>query len=486
METITSYPATPTTQISHLRHSATSRPKTQKPNPNPNQTQNQIHTQRQPPAQPATRMPPPETHQQEQSLYPQPLSAPASQESFITTRSEGSSVQPYFQSSSSNVSQLTNDTDPTSPIVPAPEQRYESRGIADSTVGRRATTPEGQVRSIGAYAEHTLASPMSVASPAASTTNGAKRTASGHVKNAPSQPATPLAATFADRMSRRESISSTGSRAGELAATLKSRLGYAMAKVQHGWEHKNIAEVEQLAAQKMSPNRHSMSHLDERQRPMSAGLSNGTARLSMYESYRPSMLDGTTSPPSKRRSGTYSSFLASPQQQPGPRTAWNNAPHLQPPADIRPGAPTIQQTYYSTAPPIHNAAQTAMSPPRTPVNGHHSSRTRPPTIRTGIEQAEAERDALQALFQLGSPRAAANNNNNDSSQHFVSASSAGAPQNHAAVGSQASSLQASPLRTEFPALMPMRRVTFARSESGGSSGGGEGSSSGVGEEAGEV
>ncbi|KAK1090827.1 hypothetical protein LTR48_007533 [Friedmanniomyces endolithicus] len=74
-----------------------------------------------------------------------------------------------------------------------------------------------------------------------------------------------------------------------------------------------------------------------------------------------------------------------------------------------------------------------MSPPRTPVNGHHSSRTRPPTIRTGTEQAEAERDALQALFQLGSPRAAATN----SSQHFVSASSAGAQQNHAAVGSQA-------------------------------------------------
>ncbi|KAK1021816.1 hypothetical protein LTR33_018364, partial [Friedmanniomyces endolithicus] len=163
---------------------------------------------------------------------------------------------------------------------------------------------------------------------------------------------------------------------------------------------------------------------------------------------------------------------------PPPRSAWNNAPHLQPPADIRPGAPsTHQQTYYSTAPPSHNPAQTAMSPPRTPVNGHHSSRTRPPTIRTGTEQAEAERDVLQALFQLGSPRAAATN----SSQHFVSASSAGAQQNHAAVGSQASSLQGSPLRTEFPVLMPMRRVTFARSESGGSSGVGEGSSSGMGE-----
>ncbi|KAK0288061.1 hypothetical protein LTR91_008521 [Friedmanniomyces endolithicus] len=486
METITSYPATPTTQISHLRHSATSRPKNQKPNPIPNQTQNQIHAPRHGPAQPAMRMPPPETHQQEQSLYPQPLSAPASQESFITTRSEGSSVQPFFQSSSSNVSQLTNDTDPTSPVVPAPEQRYEPRGIADSTVGRRATTPEGQVQSIGTYGEHALGSPMSVASPAASTTNRAKRTASGYVKNAPGQPSTPLAATFADRMSRRESISSTGSRAGELAATLKSRLGYAMAKVQHGWEHKNLAEVEQLAAQKMSPNRHSMSHLDDRQRPMSAGLSNGTARLSMYESYRPSMLDGTTSPPSKRRSGTYSSFLASPQQQPGPRTAWNNAPHLQPPADIRPGgAPTSQQPYYFTAPPSHNSAQTAMSPPRTPVNSHpHSSRTRPPTIRTGTEQAEAERDALQALFQLGSPRAASNHNNsNNSLQHFVSASasSAGAPQSHAAMGSQASSVQASPMRMEFPAMMPMRRVTFARSESGGSSGEGEGSSSRLGE-----
>ncbi|KAK4955849.1 hypothetical protein LTR10_006788 [Elasticomyces elasticus] len=380
METISAYHATPNTQISHMRHSAAARPS--KSNP----------------AQQETR-----SMQAPETTYSQPLSAPASQESFISTRSDASSVQPPLQSSNSNLSQLTNYTDPTSPA----KQQYEQRN-GTATSQRRAITPEGQQDAVS-RADYALASPMSVVSPAA---NGAKRTASGHVKNAPSLPSTPLAATFADRMARRESISSTGSRAGEMAATLKTRLGYAMAKVQHGWEHKTIAEVEQLATQKMSsPNRHSMSHVDYSHRP--------------------------------RRSGNYSNFMASPQQ---PRPAWSNAPHLQPPADIRPGTSSTQRMYY-LAPSGQTSAQNlqnAMSPPRTPVNGHSSRR--PTTIRTDIQIQEAESEALQALFQLGSPHT----------------SQISRQQNNA---SQASSSQASPQRTEYPTP---RRVTFARSESGSS------------------
>ncbi|KAK4900235.1 hypothetical protein LTR27_002459 [Elasticomyces elasticus] len=413
METISAYPATPNTQISHMRHSSAARPS--KSNP----------------AQQETR-----SMQAPETTYLQPLSAPASQKSFISTRSDASSVQPPLQTSNNNLSQLTNYTDPTSPA----KQQHEQRNGTAPASQRRAITPEEQQDAVS-RADYALASPMSVVSPA---TNGAKRTASGHVKNAPSLPSTPLAATFADRISRRESISSTGSRAGELAATLKTRLGYAMAKVQHGWEHKTIAEVEQLATQKMSsPNRHSMSHVDYSHRPVSAGLSNGTARLSMYESYGPPMMDDTTSPPSKRRSGNYSNFMASPQQ---PRPAWSNAPHLQPPADIRPGTSSTQQMYYS-APSSQTSAQhlqNAMSPPRTPLNGHSSRR--PTTIRTDIQIQEAESEALQALFQLGSPHT----------------SQISRQQNNA---SQASSSQASPQRTEYPTP---RRVTFARSESGSS------------------
>ncbi|KAK5121610.1 hypothetical protein LTR85_004782 [Meristemomyces frigidus] len=408
-----SYPATPQTQTSHLRQSLKSHPAIAQ------QTRN------------LGAMQPADVQQP-------PLSTPASQESFVSVQSQGSSVAPPLQSSSSNLSQLTNYTDPTSPVSSAPKRGLEQAYTSAPANTRRLRTPENDLQNAQLNGEYAFASPMSVTSPVA---NAAKRTASGQVKNAPSLPSTPMAATLNGRRPRAESISSTGSRAGELAQTLKTRLGYAMAKVQNGWEHKSIAEVEQLAAHKMSPNRHGMSHVDYSQRPVSAGLSNGTARLSMYELQSQGALDGTTSPPSKRRSGTYTSFMTSPRQ---PGSGFGVAPNLQPPADIRPT--TGQRQYYSAAPSSQNSNysnyNTAMSPPRTPINGQSR---RPPTLRTDTQTAEAERDALQALFQLGSPHAS------QVSRHTNA--------------SQASSTQASPLRTEYPTP---RKVTFARSESGSS------------------
>ncbi|EME47195.1 hypothetical protein DOTSEDRAFT_69219 [Dothistroma septosporum NZE10] len=85
-----------------------------------------------------------------------------------------------------------------------------------------------------------------------------------------------------------------------------------------------------------------------------------------------------------------------------------------------------------------------MSPPRTPTNT--AATRRPPTIRTELQTAEAERDALQALFQLGSPH---------TSQMPRRATTA--------------SSQASPQRMN---LDTPRRVTFARSESDSSGGSG--------------
>lgn len=354
------------------------------------------------------------------------LSAPASQESFVSAQSVGSSNGPRLQSSSSNVSQLTNYTDLTSPISNAQPNVYEGQYVAARPDVTRRRTPEDSLRAADGTDDFAVASPMSLTSPA--TTNGAKRTASGHVKNAPSLPNTPMTATFAGHRSRTDSISSTGSRAGELAASLKTRLGYAMHKVQNGWEHKDFNEVEKLAAHKAHANRHSMSHLDYSRRPGSSGLSNGTERLSMHKMYSNGSLDGTRSPPSKRHSGVYLSFM--PSSQPAPR--------LQPAADIRPT--TSQRQYHTTPSSQTNHHSNVMSPPRTPSHAHPR---RPPTIRTDTQTAEAERDALQALFQLGSPHTS------QASRQFAA--------------SQASSTQASPLRSEFAATP--RRVTFARSES---------------------
>lgn len=369
---------------------------------------------------------------QEASLIMQQADVPASQDSITSAQSGASSNAPYLQHTSSNVSQFTNYSDLHSPIHNAHPESNDRHHAALRPDLTRRRTPEGNLREINGMADFAAASPMSLASPAS--TNGAKRTASGYVKNAPSLPNTPLTATFAGHRSRADSISSTGSRAGELAANLKTRLGYAMHKVQNGWEHKDINEVEKLSAYKAHAKRHSMSHLDQNGQHGSTGLSNGTERLSVYEAYANRSIDGTRSPPLKRHSGLYSAYATSSQP------TMSAAPRLQPAADIQPGS---NRRGYHTAPSSQtNGYSNVMSPPRTPVNHSHAHPRRPPTIRTDTQTAEAERDALQALFQLGSPHTS------QASRQFAS---------------QASSSQASPLRSEFAATP--RRVTFARSES---------------------
>ncbi|KAK4505851.1 hypothetical protein PRZ48_003816 [Zasmidium cellare] len=355
----------------------------------------------------------------------QTLSAPASQESFVSVQSTGSSIAPGLQGSDSNLSQITTYTDLTSPSSSAASKAAKDAAqSANNSQIPRDTTPENATRTPHLNGDNALASPMSIASPVA--TNGAKRTASGHVKNAHSLSNTPYQSMFPGRDSRRESISSSGSKAGELAATLKTRLGYAMAKVQHGWEHKTLNEVEQLAAHRARNNRNSMSHIDSR--PSTSGLSNGTAGLSVYESASRGSLHVNGQPPSKRHSGTYSGYAYAPQQS-------APTPHLQPAPDIRPTSSSRPQAGPQLYPTTSNGS--AMSPPRTPIN---AAGRRPPTIRTETQTIEAERDALQALFQLGSPH---------TSQMPYAASSS----------------QASPMKTDMDTP---RRVTFAWSESNSS------------------
>ena len=157
MESIpgSAFPVTPQTQTSHLRSSQF----------NPTTAANSTRSMQQADSQQPT------------------LSAPASQESFASLQSIGSSTVPQLQNSSSNVSQLTSYTDLTSPISSAPEQLYEQQYITSKpTIGRVRTPEEAQhVQKNDSYA---VVSPMSVTSPIS--TNGTKRTASGHVKNVPS------------------------------------------------------------------------------------------------------------------------------------------------------------------------------------------------------------------------------------------------------------------------------------------------------------
>ncbi|KAM0724183.1 hypothetical protein Q7P37_000065 [Cladosporium fusiforme] len=362
----------------------------------------------------------------------QQLSAPASQESIISSDSYASSTASRLDSAS-NASQLTSYTEPTSPTSSVPTSNTkQTTTTVDHGVDSRDETPEDQT-SCDADVD-SLVSPTSIPTPVA--TNGIKKTAENISRDTLDRASTPMIGPIRGNRSRAASTaSSSSSRAGELAANLKARLGYAMTKVQNGWEHKSFSEVEQLAAQKAA-NRHSMSHLESSRRPLSSGLSNGTARLSMHEPHNMSSLDAALSTHRKRLSASYTSYTSYAPSRAPHTTA--TTPRLQPAPDIRPANNYRSHPY---APPVQRSKQhnNVMSPPRTPIT---QQPRRPHPIRTDTQTAEAERDALQALFQLGSPHAS----------HI----------SRAQTTSRASSSQESPLRTEFATP---RRVTFARSRS---------------------
>jgi hypothetical protein len=354
----------------------------------------------------------------------------------VSSNSYGSSVASHLQSASSNASQLTTYTDDsTSPSSTAATNKTEhSASAVGNDADVRDRTPEDQTGHDGL---DTLISPASSSTPVA--TIGTKRTSDGHAKDVPGRSLTPSNGGFAGNRSRAASAaSSSSSRAGELAASLKARLGYAMTKVQNGWEHKSFSEVERLTAQKAA-NRHSISHMDYSRRPVSSGLSNGTSRLSMYDPHNSNNapnLEGAFSPPSKRSSGAYTTFAPTK----APHTT-ATTPRLQPAPDIRPMNGYRSHPY--AQPSLQRARHnSAMSPPRTPIT--QQSR-RPHPIRTDTQTAEAEREALVALFQLGSPH--------------------GSQIPRGQTTSRASSSQTSPLRAEFatPRPAPLARSNSADS-----------------------
>lgn len=258
-----------------------------------------------------------------------------------------------------------------------------------------------------------------------------------------------------------------------------------MAKVQHGWEHRNIDEVEQLAASlptrtnTVSSPATAVAAAAARAlvSPKSA-LTNGAARLSMQDITNGHFSD-PTSPPSKRRSGAgLVTWSGQPTIIPSPKTN-RHQPSLAPPLDL---APTTSQQHRRK--PSDSSASTAkpttsFSPPQFPS----TPKSRPSALRTVTQTQQAEQDAMDALMLMGSPSNNGKFPSNSASQ--LSASSSQQQQQQQALAarrqshsnSQGSSLQPSPLRSEFPqaANRGIRARTYS-SDSQASSSLGRGSS----------
>ncbi|KAL5402662.1 hypothetical protein PMIN04_012959 [Paraphaeosphaeria minitans] len=182
------------------------------------------------------------------SLYQREL--PDSQESYISATSSTFSAP----SASSNLSTSTaGDTEITSPPLsktPSAQKMPIVHAVPPSS--NRSRGPD-TLRIDAANAPRTgdtAASPMSPDSPA---TQGLKRAADGSVKGSDTTNKSPAAPTKGHKRNKSMEAGSN-CRIGQLSAQLKTRLSYAMVKVQNSWEKQSIDELEERLSQQGSPN----------------------------------------------------------------------------------------------------------------------------------------------------------------------------------------------------------------------------------------
>ncbi|KAK7398396.1 hypothetical protein QQX98_012214 [Neonectria punicea] len=193
------------------------------------------------------------------------------------------------------------------------------------------------------------------------------------------------------------SRASTGSYIGELSAELRTRLSYAMVKVNHGWQSNSLDEVESLASHAASPT--SSSSTVHRRHGSSA-----SPRLAISSA-------PTASAPSPYEPVTQLRRSNSP-----PRTS-TGKPGLAPPASIQPSI---------NMPAPRSNPRRNSNPHYTPTLLSHSHSASPhtpaqPTVQTGSRsrnivdpilfsphQNVREQDAIESLLFMSSPGNSAN------------------------------------------------------------------------------
>ncbi|KAG9502493.1 hypothetical protein J7337_005321 [Fusarium musae] len=195
--------------------------------------------------------------------------------------------------------------------------------------------------------------------------------------------------------------SAAGGHIGELSNELKTRLSYAMIKVNNGWQSNSLEEVENMASQAASPVSSTSTTIHNRQG------SSASPRIPMSK------------PPSSSAPLPHPHGSAGQRRKSNtpPSSAWNK-PALAPPAPIRPSVPVPN----SHANPRRNS-----HPNRTPNMLTHSHSAsphtpgQPPTVPHGPKsrvmgdpvlmsphQNVREQDAIETLLFMSSPGNSAN------------------------------------------------------------------------------
>ncbi|XDG09796.1 hypothetical protein ABKA04_009411 [Annulohypoxylon sp. FPYF3050] len=164
----------------------------------------------------------------------------------------GNETQPIINYSGNN-SQDTTVSNTTDRIFTPPESDSEgSNGIQNGNVSSQESQSQLQLLQLSQLA----AAQQKIGEVDGAPINGQskKRMADGVVKHTRNSSSVSPVRVGHSRNTSTVSVASTaGSRIGELSAELRTKLSYAMVKVNNGWQGHSIDEVESLASQAASP-----------------------------------------------------------------------------------------------------------------------------------------------------------------------------------------------------------------------------------------
>ncbi|KAK0119656.1 hypothetical protein ONS95_011093 [Cadophora gregata] len=344
---------------------------------------------------------------------------------------------------SSNNSQSTTDGHDT---VSTPPTSTSDEFSSQSTNADGPLSQLSQLSQLAAAAEPLLSTSSTRPALTIAPTAGQKRTADGQVKPLSASPNSPKARGHSRNTSA-------------LSSELRTRLSYAMVKVNNGWQSNSIDEVESLASQAASPTS-STSTLHGRRNLISSPRT-AMATLQSHSSSASQTIQTLTPdfdlyPRGDQPSRTYESFWRDhstpnfPPQRQSTQTPIISPPvskSLGPPADIRPTASSRRSgtPKFSKPPAMPNNGSNSpynTSAPRTPLRTDFRDN---PVIQTPVQKTIQEQDAIETLLFMSSP-----GNSGNMGHTFPPPRTQGSP-------------QLSPLRTEFDSRAranQIRRVEF--------------------------
>ncbi|KAH8913049.1 hypothetical protein BR93DRAFT_872499 [Coniochaeta sp. PMI_546] len=347
-------------------------------------------------------------------------------------RKDQSRRQQLQISSSNSNSQDTSTTNDTADDIfsPAASAGGLSRTNSQSN-GQDSSSQESQLlhlSQIAATREKMLASSEgSEGSSDQHAGQSRKRMADGMVKSASEgSTASPVPRGGHSRNTSTVSVASTtGSRIGELSAELRTRLSYAMVKVNNGWQSHTIDQVETLASRAGSPTssnstihfRQGASASPQLSSSSHRGSNNATPATGLQHQFTSRLSDPTNSAWRDSRSHALSNASSSaPSKQPlslAPPISIEPSQHLgNPRRNTNPRhTPSLALHSNLGSPSTSTAPHTPGQPSPYPGSEHQRTPVVDPMLfspHQTPQQNVREQDAMEALLFMSSPGNSAN------------------------------------------------------------------------------